>query len=302
LESIVNFIIHYDSTQEQEIAFVCNEQGITKFTDLNFEFRKQVNTAVIYSSNHAPLDLVRDLYKAEIAYARKFGSVSKQVHHLVEILLSRGKINYLRDFLVGRHCSSIAIKQETNRVSLGKELISIFLNECQEKLDTAIDNLEHDLWQDGVNLFSWEKQFTYPEWFYRKLVSNTLPWDLGREMSWSNFNSMYTLHDSGWGELGIFQHINRLVLAIDWDVIWLPEIVRNQIQTINSRVFLLIQLDGLEEINVGFLNTIVGDELIDINGRKILSIIDAAGGDVDITYTGSETFLAMIEDGNILKL
>jgi hypothetical protein len=309
LKSIVDFIIHYDSTQEQAIAVVWNKQDTSEFIDINFKFRKQVNKSVIYSPNHVPLDLVRDLYKAEITYAKKSGLISVQVHHLAEILLGRGKITYLRDFLAGRYGGSVNIKQGT-RVSLGQELTLILLDECQKRLDTAIDNLEHDLWQDGINLFSWEKQFAYPDWFYRKLVENSLPWDLGRETSWSNFNSMYTLHDSGWGELGIFQHINYLVLVINWDVVWVPETVRNQIQTINSRVFLLIELAGVEEIsvlenkesNVGFLNTIVGDELIEVNGKKILSIIDAAGGDVDIIYTGSETFLAMVEDGSILEL
>lgn len=310
MKGIIDFITHYDSTQEQEIAFVWNKQEISEFIDVNLKFRKQVNTAVIYSPNHVPLDLVRDLYKAEMAYAKKSGSISTHLHHLVEILLSRGRITHLRDFLAGRYGSSTDIKQETNRFSLEKRLISMLLDECQQRLDAAIDNLEHDLWQDGVNLFSLEKQFAYPEWFYRKLGSDTLPWDLGREMNWSDFKSMYTLHDSGWGELGIFCHINCLVLAIDWDVVWLPEIAKNQIHTGNSRISLLIRLDGLEEINilankesnVGFLNTIIHDELIEINGKKILSIIDLTGGDVDITYTGSETFLAMMEDGSIIKL
>ena len=310
MKNISDFIDRYDSTQESEIKFTWSEQDTTKFIDQNFEFREQVNKVVICSPNQAPLDLVRDLYKAEIAYANKSGSISTKVHHLAEILLNRGGVTYLRDFLTGRYGSSIDTKQETNRVSLAQELISILLHECQQRLDTAIDNLEYDLWQDGINLFTFEKQFAYPEWFYRKLVNDKLPWDLGRKMSWNNFNLTYTLHDSGWGDLGIFRQINRLVLVIDWDIVWLPEIARNQIQTEDGMIWLLIRLDGLEEIDIlnnkdsdmGFINTIVGDELIEVNGKKILSIIDAAGGDLDITYTGAETFLAMMEDGNILKL
>ena len=72
------------------------------------------------------------------------------------------------------------------------------------------------------------------------------------------------------------------MLVIDWDIVWLPEIARNQIQTENGITWLLIRLDGLEEVDilnnkdsdVGFINTIVGDELIEVNGKKILSIID----------------------------
>jgi hypothetical protein len=161
-----------------------------------------------------------------------------------------------------------------------------------------------------TEIFEDDAAFFAPEWFYRNLVEDSFPWNLGRVMSFSDFESKYTLHDSDWVSTNIARGLDSLTLAISWDIVCLPESLTKQIETELDRVYLLIRLSGVEEVTIptcsipssSFIGTIIGHELVETDTKKILSIGDAAGGDIDITYTGTETFLAITERETILEL
>jgi hypothetical protein len=160
-----------------------------------------------------------------------------------------------------------------------------------------------------TEIFDYDTDFFDPEWFYRNLVEDKFPWDSGQVMSFQDFESKYTLHDSGWGSTNIARGFDCLTLVIDWDVVWLPKSLNRHIENETGRVYLLIRLSGIEEIRIingaipqSFICIIAGHDLVEISGKKILSISDVASGEVEITYAGKETFLAITEQGTILEL
>lgn len=161
-----------------------------------------------------------------------------------------------------------------------------------------------------TEIFEDDAEFFAPPWFYRHLVEDSFPWELGRVMSFANFESLYTLHDSSWLSTNISRGLHSLTLAINWHVACLPESLKMQVETELDRVYLLIRLSDVEEVIIpscsiqssAFIGTIIGHELVETDTKKILSIGDAAGGDIDITYTGTETFLAITARETILEL
>ncbi len=41
-------------------------------------------------------------------------------------------------------------------------------------------------------------ELDYPDWLYRELIEDSLPWEQGRKINFTEFNKKYTLDDSGW--------------------------------------------------------------------------------------------------------
>lgn len=305
---VSDFILTYSSDKQHEIAFAHDGQNSDTFTDLNLEFRRKVNKAVIHTPKNVPLDLVRDLYNAEILYAKEAFCISSDVHHLGTILLRRSAATYLKDFLQSRY-HSMDTWGETGRVEVSQELAIILKQECQRLLDSPIESQERKLWEDGVEFFGGREEDVYPEWFYRNLAEDSFNWNLGKTMSFTAFELKYTLHDSGWWSTNIPQDCDSIILVIDWDVVWLPEPLKTKIVDEPGRVFLLIRLDGLEDISIlrgdkhrDFIGIIINYDLLEIDNKKIFSIGDVTGGEMDITYAGSEIFLAITEQGTILEL
>jgi hypothetical protein len=304
---ILNYINQYSPDQQAAISFHWNGQNKDGFKDLNLDFRRIISKAVISAHKNAPLILVRDLYNAELDYMRKSGCGSTQISHLGKILLEQGTSTYLWDFLVGRFGTE-PMGVSHFQVKLSKELAGALKKECESFTKSITNIQEHDIWNKGVDFFKDLEDYTYPEWFYRNLVENSFPWELGKEMSFADFNRKnYTLHDSGWGTINISLDAESLILMILWDTVWLPETIETQIETSLSQVFLLIKIGGIEEIRIlngdsppSFVNILISDVLVEVNGKKLLSLSDAAGGTIDITYKGKETFLAMTECGRIL--
>ncbi|MBD2201477.1 hypothetical protein H6G33_02510 [Calothrix sp. FACHB-1219] len=67
-------------------------------------------------------------------------------------------------------------------------------------------------------------------------------------MSFSQFYEKYTLHDSHW--LGIFYNVayeQAITLAIQWDVFWLPEEIKQN--TSDNSLYLFIRLTGIEQVS-----------------------------------------------------
>ena len=57
----------------------------------------------------------------------------------------------------------------------------------------------------------------HPDWLYRKLIEDKLPWDKKPDLNIETFLTKYTLHDSFC--IGIFSHYNFdqcATLAFDW--------------------------------------------------------------------------------------
>jgi hypothetical protein len=153
-------------------------------------------------------------------------------------------------------------------------------------------------------------ELEHPDWVYKELVEDYLPWEEGIKMSFTEFNKKYTLHDSGW--IGIFFDVaydQTATLAIRWDAVWLPDEIARSTSIVSDWPYLFIQLTNIEQFStsnyddIGNLpRSISGCEFEEVDGKKILAIDDVFGGQINIIYQGEETFLAMEKDKRILSI
>jgi hypothetical protein len=153
-------------------------------------------------------------------------------------------------------------------------------------------------------------ELDHPDWVYKELVEDYLPWEQGRKINFIEFNKKYTLHDSGW--IGIFFNIayeQTATLAIRWDAVWLPDNIAKSTSIVSDWPYLFIQLKNIEQFStsnyddIGSLpRSISGCEFKEIDGKKFLEIDDVFGGQINIIYQGEETFLAMEKDKQILSI
>jgi hypothetical protein len=153
-------------------------------------------------------------------------------------------------------------------------------------------------------------ELDHPDWVYKELVEDYLPWEQCRRINFMEFNKKYTLHDSGW--IGIFFNVayeKTAILAIRWDAVWLPDDIAKSTSIVNDWPYLFIQLKNIEQFgtsnydDVGSLpRSISGCEFEEIDGKKFLTIDDVFVGKLTIIYQGEETFLAMEKDKRILSI
>ncbi|ABW26294.1 hypothetical protein [Acaryochloris marina] len=140
-----------------------------------------------------------------------------------------------------------------------------------------------------------------PAWFYHGWIEGDLPWNQGKQMSFDQFHSKYTLHDSIW--LGMFYDIafeQTLSLAIHWDAIWLPDEIYQSSSTVRDWPYLFIRIEQAHSVttdNYGDLKdmqrSIATSENIVVSDQNLLAIDDVSGGKLSITYKGPVTFLAI---------
>jgi hypothetical protein len=99
-----DFIAHYDPARDRaRVAFAWNGRHADDFRDANQEFRESVLGAVLRNPGAAPIELVRDLYDAETAWAKEAWCVnSEAVRALAGELLTRGGSAYVEDYLAGK--------------------------------------------------------------------------------------------------------------------------------------------------------------------------------------------------------
>ena len=151
---------------------------------------------------------------------------------------------------------------------------------------------------------------THPGWFYEALVEDSFPWSDGVMMSFKEFSQKYTLHDSYW--IGAFLNIAyepTVTLAIVWDAVWLPDTIQESTPVVGDWPYLLIQLSGVEQVSpsqdedaIEACRTISGHEVVEVDGKKVLSIDDVYGSQIHIVYRGQEVFLALDKNQHRLEI
>src|SRR5215216_2338810 len=102
MKDLSAFIASYTSADEPRIRFDWNGKHADEVVDRNSEFRAAVRQAVLANPLAAPLELIRDLYRAETQYSREAWGIVPGVNVLAEQLLRRGGATYLDDFLEGK--------------------------------------------------------------------------------------------------------------------------------------------------------------------------------------------------------
>ena len=150
----------------------------------------------------------------------------------------------------------------------------------------------------------------YPTWLGNDLINDRLPWEKGLQISFSEFTTKYTLHDSYW--IGLFYDVGNLasvIIIINWDAVWLPDSIVLSTSKVKDWPFLIIKIDKVKEVstsdyfNDDYPNWSICDYQIELIDKKYLLVISSCmGGDVEITFSGETTFLALDRDRNILNI
>ena len=114
-------------------------------------------------------------------------------------------------------------------------------------------------------------ELDHPDWFYREIVEDYLPWEQGRKTNFTEFNKKYTLHDSGW--IGIFFNVayeQTATLAIRWDAVWLPDEIAESTSIVSNWPYLFIQLKNIEQFSTSNYDDIGS---LDTTGKILCGII-----------------------------
>ncbi len=150
----------------------------------------------------------------------------------------------------------------------------------------------------------------YPLWLGDFIIQDKLPWQQGLNISFQEFTKKYTLHDSCW--IGLFYdigHLTSVTLVINWDAVWLPDSIALNTSGVKEWPFLFIKIGKVKEVSVsGYLDhdishfSICDCQIESIDEKQLFIISSCMGGDVEITFLGDMTFLALDYNKNILNI
>ena len=150
----------------------------------------------------------------------------------------------------------------------------------------------------------------YPPWVLSGIVEDELPWDKGRKMNLKCFLEEYTLHDSYY--VGLFYnpaYTNNITLTFQWDPIWLPCKMAPKTSLVKDWPYLFIRIEDVEQSSTwGYkdyddINRAVEiAEYVEVDSRKLFSIGDVFGGNLQIAFSGDTCFLALDKDGKVLEI
>jgi hypothetical protein len=99
------FIMGYTAEDERFLRFDWNGNHAEKFVDRNMAFRKSVLDAVLAEINSVPIELVRDLFRAETQFSREAWCIDNRISQLGEHLLRHGGDRFIEDYIEGKHQS-----------------------------------------------------------------------------------------------------------------------------------------------------------------------------------------------------
>ena len=146
-----DFIRAYTSADEARIRFEWNGKHSEEFVDRNMDFREMVREAVLENVTAAPLELVRDLFRAETQCSREAWGIAYGANKLAESLVRRGGDRYLDDFLEGKFQSFDASMGSVFEVD--QALAMNLLNVVRQRLQSSPNSPRAELWRAGEQLF-----------------------------------------------------------------------------------------------------------------------------------------------------
>lgn len=151
---VAAFIAGYKSTDEARIRFDWNGKHAEVFVDRNGKIRKAVREAVLADVSAAPLELIRDLFRAETQFSGEAWGIAEGVGVLAEALLRRGGPAYLDDYLEGKFQSFDSSLGSAFDYDL--PLARAMLAEVRSRLASSPKSAKTRLRQAGEELFaSW---------------------------------------------------------------------------------------------------------------------------------------------------
>lgn len=104
MSDLAEFVQFYTPALDRaRVAFAWNGRHADHFADANEPFRRRLLKHVLRTLGTVPIELVRDLFDAETAWAQQAWCVNAEgVRALAEELLTRGGPEFVEDFLAGK--------------------------------------------------------------------------------------------------------------------------------------------------------------------------------------------------------
>lgn len=104
MSDLAEFVEFYTPALDRpRVAFAWNGRHADHFADANENFRRRLLKHVLRDLSAAPIELVRDLFDAETAWAQQAWCVNAEgVRALARELLTRGGPGFVEDFLTGK--------------------------------------------------------------------------------------------------------------------------------------------------------------------------------------------------------
>jgi len=101
-DDVALFVSAYSAADEHRIRFAWNGKHAEEFRDSNMDFRKAVRRVVLSDIDAAPIELVRDLFKAETECSREAWGINRGVDVMAERLLRSDPERFVEDYLTGK--------------------------------------------------------------------------------------------------------------------------------------------------------------------------------------------------------
>lgn len=153
MDNIEEYICNYAS-DDTDILFNWNGKHSNEFEDRNYQFCRLVIVQVLQQSDIAPLSLLRDLFRAETLFAKETWCVNKCVSTLASLMLSRGKIKVIDDFIDGRY-RSFDTYCECSRINISVALAEEIRAELLRRLTAGTDTSSREVLQSQIDFFAW---------------------------------------------------------------------------------------------------------------------------------------------------
>lgn len=153
MDNIQEYIGNYVSN-DMAIRFNWNGRHSNEFEDRNYQFRRLVIKQVLQQSDIAPLSLLRDLFRAETLFAKETWCVNRCVSALASLMLTRGKIKVIDDFIDGRY-RSFDTYCECSRINISAVLAEEIRAELLRRLTAGTDTSSREVLQSQIDFFAW---------------------------------------------------------------------------------------------------------------------------------------------------
>jgi hypothetical protein len=156
MSDVSEFVVGYVSARDRaRVTFAWNGEHADRFHDTNEAFRERVLERALKDLDTVPLDLVRDLYDAETAWASQAWCVNAEaVSALARELLTRGGPDFVEDFLAGKvgrgmdaHCAAY--------FDCSRQLADRLLAEVERRLAAGAEGHQRALLEAGRDIFRW---------------------------------------------------------------------------------------------------------------------------------------------------
>lgn len=150
-KDLEHFVVSYGQ-DDTAISFNWDGKDDEDFVDQNAEFRSAVVDYVISHTDHVPLKLMMDLYRALTEQSVQSWSIDARVEDLGKLMLTGGGSAVARDYLIGA-MQSFDAQCGTSFVGCPKGVAEDCLALARARLQSETDEDELAIWEFGVERF-----------------------------------------------------------------------------------------------------------------------------------------------------